>query len=300
MDLEIRRFSQYLLVEKGLAKNTIDAYCKDLQLFKDFLQDIGKEKLSEATLEDIFQFLNDQILQSSSYNRKMTTFRDYYKFLLKNKVMINFSIQELESKKKKQSLPVVLSKEEIFSLIQVNQNGVFERRNQVILAMLYCSGLRVSELCNLTISNLNFKEGYIRCYTKGAKEKIIYCGEILHIILLPYLENERKMILKNMVSDFIFINRYGEKLTRQSVFKIIYNSAKKAKINKHISPHTLRHCFATHMLENGADLRSIQEMLGHSDISTTQIYTHLSNENMKKNYFACFKMIQEENENEEN
>ena len=152
-----------------------------------------------------------------------------------------------------------------------------------MILVLYCTGLRVSELIHLTFDQINFKEGYIRCFTKGSKEKIIYCGDLLQVIFGSYLNQIRPQILKYRSSNYVFINKIGEPLTRNYVYNFIKEYAKRANIHKNVSPHTLRHTFATHLLENGADMRSIQEMLGHQDIATTQIYTHLSNQEVKKN-----------------
>ena len=154
---------------------------------------------------------------------------------------------------------------------------------------MYITGLRVSELCNLTFNNINFKEGYIRCIGKGNKEKIIVCGELLNISLNYYINELRPKILYGIQSNYIFVNQEGEPLKRQTIYEIVRNASIKAEIKLKVSPHTLRHCFATHMLENGADVRSVQEMLGHSDISTTQIYLNISKKAIKDSYYKHFK-----------
>ncbi len=297
-DLDVKLFSQFLLVNKGLSINTIQAYTKDIILFKNFLLNESKSLLN-ADLSDILNYLSLKKISNSTYNRKVSSLRSFYKYQISKNVLLKFNVNDLENIKKPKIIPETLTKEEIYSMMKCCENNRYGQRNKTIICLLYCSGLRVSELTNLTITNLNFSEGYIRCNTKGDKEKIIYCGDILKIIIYPYLFNARKEILKNSISDYLFIGKNNEKLTRQYIFEIIKKYAKKANISKNISPHTLRHSFATHMLENGADLRSIQEMLGHSDISTTQIYTHISNKNLKNNYFLHFKPIKENEKNED-
>lgn len=293
MDIEIKLYAQYLLINKGLSTKSIDSYCLDLTLFKNYLKTKNIFFLKDATLDNIYDYLNSLDINPTTYNRKTSAFRSFYKYLIKNKEQLKFNLNDLENKKNPSKYPDTLTFQDIYSLISVIDETVSGKRDKIIISLLYCSGLRVSELCNLKISNINLEEGYIRCFSKGEKEKIIYCGDILRIILVPYLLKERKEILKNCISDYVFVNKKGERLTRQYIFKIIKQSAQIVGIKKIIYPHTLRHSFATHMLENGADLRSIQEMLGHSDISTTQIYTHLSNNNIKNSYLKHFKPIED-------
>jgi len=205
-----------------------------------------------------------------------------------------FHIDDLEYKKRKRSYPNVLKLSEIQQLIHTLDNGLYDQRNKTIILILYCSGLRVSELVELKLSQINFKEGYIRCFGKGSKEKVIYCGDVLTIILKYYLNQIRPEILHFRTSEYLFINKIVEPLTRKYIYDIITKAAKKANLHKKVTPHTLRHTFATHLLENGADLRSIKEMLGHKDIATTQIYTHLSNQNIKESYLKHFKDVEED------
>ena len=174
-------------------------------------------------------------------------------------------------------------------MIKVQDNSILGQRNKAIILLFYISGLRVSELCNLTFNNINFEEGYIRCIGKGNKEKIIVCGDLLNITLNKYVREIRNKILLGMHSEYVFVNQEGEPISRQVVYEVVKTAAKKANIKLKVSPHTLRHCFATHMLENGADIRSVQEMLGHSDISTTQIYLNISKKAIKESYYNKFK-----------
>lgn len=289
----LQAYEQYLILQKGLSTKTIANYVTELNIFQNFLLKKWNVSLQKVTLEQIQSFFAQLKGTETTYNHYITVLKGYYKFLLKNQHLLNFHIEDLEYKKRKKTFPTVLKLEEIQALLQASKNTIFEKRNQTMILVMYCSGLRVSELIQLTFDQINFNEGYIRCFTKGSKEKIIYCGDLLKVVLQPYLERIRPQILKYRTSNYVFTNKIGEPLTRNYIYTVIVNLAKKAKIKKKITPHTLRHTFATHLLENGADMRSIQEMLGHQDISTTQIYTHLSNQKIKENYLEYFKDLEE-------
>ena len=289
----IFQYQQYLLLQKGLSFKTIESYITELKRFQQYLQEKFQQKIEKAELNQIQLFMKDLNVTPATYNHYITVLRGYYQFILK-KQSIHFHLNDLEYKKRKQHYPTVLKLAEIQSLIHTFNDNIYEKRNQTIIMLLYCSGLRVSELVQLQFDHINFEEGYIRCFTKGSKEKIIYCGQLLTIILANYLNQIRPEILKFRSSNYIFINKNGEPLSRKYIYDIIVKAATKAGLKKKISPHTFRHTFATHLLENGADIRSIQEMLGHQDISTTQIYTHISNKDVKEHYMKHFKDIDEE------
>ena len=267
----IDAFLQYLMIQKGLSAKTIQSYSTELTSFKNYMDSIGVA-IEKANLTQIQDFFTQLEGKETTYNHYVTVLKSYYKFLLK-KQKLAFHIEDLEFKKRKKTFPVVLKVNEIQQLLQVCKNTNYEKRNQTMILVLYCTGLRVSELIHLTFDQINFKEGYIRCFTKGSKEKIIYCGDLLQVIFGSYLNQIRPQILKYRSSNYVFINKIGEPLTRNYVYNFIKEYAKRANIHKNVSPHTLRHTFATHLLENGADKRSIQEMLAHQDIATTQIYT---------------------------
>ena len=289
----VTEYKQYLLIERGLANLTIASYIQELTKLENYL--IDKDiKIEQATFNDLNDFLLSLDVNTTTYNHYVNIFRNFYKYLLKEHYVLNFHIDDLEYKKKAIHYPVTLKLNEIHQMIQTLPNNLYGKRDQAIILILYCSGLRVSELINLELSQLNFKEGYIRCFGKGSKEKIIYCGDILSVILANYVNIIRPTILNGMTTPYLFINKKGEALSRNYVFNMIKKAAKKANIYKNVTPHTFRHTFASHLLENGADLRSIQEMLGHQDISTTQIYTHISNKNIKKSYLEHFKDPDEE------
>lgn len=294
MNNALEKYQQYLLIEKGISLKTIDSYLSELKICATYLESKESTKIQNATILQLLNFLSELNASITTYNHYITVLRSFYKFLLKEKYTLLFHIDDLEYKKRKRSYPNVLKLSEIQQLIHTLDNGLYDQRNKTIILILYCSGLRVSELVELKLSQINFKEGYIRCFGKGSKEKVIYCGDVLTIILKSYLNQIRPEILHFRTSEYLFINKIGEPLTRKYIYDIITKAAKKANLHKKVTPHTLRHTFATHLLENGADLRSIQEMLGHKDIATTQIYTHLSNQNIKESYLKHFKDIEED------
>ncbi len=294
MNNALEKYQQYLLIEKGLSLKTIDSYLSELKICATYLESKESTKIQNATILQLLNFLSELNASITTYNHYITVLRSFYKFLLKEKYTLSFHIDDLEYKKRKRSYPNVLKLSEIQQLIHTLDNGLYDQRNKTIILILYCSGLRVSELVELKLSQINFKEGYIRCFGKGSKEKVIYCGDVLTIILKSYLNQIRPEILHFRTSEYLFINKIGEPLTRKYIYDIITKAAKKANLHKKVTPHTLRHTFATHLLENGADLRSIQEMLGHKDIATTQIYTHLSNQNIKESYLKHFKDVEED------
>ena len=288
MTKEIRYFQSYLSSIKNLANTTVENYTIDLKLLEKFL--ISKNiSIVKATTNDIFDYLETLDISRQTYNRKITSIREFYRYLLSEKYEINVKINKLEHIKTDKKYPRIISSDDVINMIKVQDNSILGQRNKAIILLFYISGLRVSELCNLTFNNINFEEGYIRCIGKGNKEKIIVCGDLLNITLNKYVREIRNKILLGMHSEYVFVNQEGEPISRQVVYEVVKNAAKKANIKLKVSPHTLRHCFATHMLENGADIRSVQEMLGHSDISTTQIYLNISKKAIKESYYNKFK-----------
>ena len=283
MNKEIRYFQSYLSTVKNLSNTTIYNYTNDIKALNKHLVEHNLS-LFDATNQDIYDFLKTLNLKSNSYNRKITTFKEFYKYLIYENYTINVIVDKLLHIKNDKKFPRIISFEDVGKLIKVQDNSLLGERNKAIIMLLYISGLRVSELCNLTFNNINFEEGYIRCIGKGNKEKIIVCGDLLKITLNTYVNEIRMKILYGISSKYIFVNQEGDPLKRQTIYNVVKDAASKANIKLKVSPHTLRHCFATHMLENGADIRSVQEMLGHSDISTTQMYTHNTYEDIKNKY----------------
>ena len=280
----IQQFADYLRVERGLAVNTVKAYSRDLMGFAKFLESTDVDSVLEATRLDIAEYLahlRQRGLSSSTVDRKTDALRSFYRFLVAENHTTDDPTRLIESGRSWSKLPGVLSIGEIQLLLdRPDIDTPIGLRNRAILEIMYATGLRVSELVELRITDLNLEIGYIRCLGKGNKERVVPIGSKALALVRKYLESGRQLL--NPKGDYLIVNYRGEKLTRDGVRRIIQKIAKSAGIEKDISPHTLRHCFATHLLERGADLRSLQEMLGHADISTTQIYTHVNSKRLKE------------------
>lgn len=278
-------FLNYLSVERGLSRNTIISYREDIDTYMDFLKASHIEALSSTTKNNITNFMlsqKDRGLAANSVARRLAAIKAFYKFLVRERILKTDPSSLIESPKLWKKIPETLSANEVDALL--SQPNIRERqgiRDKAILETLYATGMRVSEAANLKVDNVNLEVGFLRCFGKGNKERIIPLGKKAINSIKRYLQDSRLRLLKNKESDFLFLSRFGKNISRQSLWKIIKRYAKEARIKKPIKPHILRHSFATHLLERGADLRSVQEMLGHADISTTQIYTHISKERMK-------------------
>jgi len=281
----IDSFLDYLSVERALAKNTILAYRQDLNLYLDFMIKRGIEALSKVTKNDIIEFMlfeKDKGVSPTSISRRLAAIRMFHRFLSRERVLKSDPTILIDSPKLWKKVPDTLSLNEVEALIsQPDVRDHQGARDKAILETLYATGMRVSESTDLKTNNVNSAIGFLRCIGKGNKERIIPLGKKAIQAIGRYLEFSRPYFLKKKTSEYLFINRSGGKLSRQSVWKLIKRYAKETKIKKPIKVHTLRHSFATHLLERGADLRSVQEMLGHSNISTTQIYTHIDKERLK-------------------
>jgi integrase/recombinase XerD len=280
----IGQFTDFLLVERGLSSNTINAYRRDLQNFAKFFENNSELSLLEVKHEDIAKYLanlGDRQLASSTLDRKMDSMRTFYRFLVVERYINDNPTLMIEPLRSWSKLPTVLSIAEMESLInQPDISKPLGLRDKALLEIMYACGLRVSELVNLRITDLNPEIGYLRCLGKGNKERVVPVGSMALEAVKNYLNSGRPIL--NPKEDWLFINYKGEKLTRDGVRYIIQEIAESVGIQKKITPHTLRHCFATHLLERGADLRSLQEMLGHASISTTQIYTHVNSERLRQ------------------
>jgi len=281
----IDTFLSYLSVERGLAQNTIISYQSDLNSYIDFLTGRSIDTLSRVTKNDIVNFMlfqKDKGLAANSIARRLAAVKVFHRFLVRERILKADPTSLIDSPKLWKKIPEVLSLNEVNTLL--NQPNIREKlglRDKAILETLYATGMRVSEAVNLKLANINLDIGFLRCIGKGNKERVIPMGKKAIISLKRYLAVSRPHLLKKKESEFLFLNRFGKKISRQSLWKLIKKYAKAARIKKPIRPHILRHSFATHLLERGADLRSVQEMLGHSDISTTQIYTHINKERLK-------------------
>jgi len=284
----VEEFIHYLAVERGLADNTLDSYNRDLRQFLGFLENEKEGDLQKATRNMIMAyllFLQKRGRATATVSRHLAALRSFYHFLLREKYIDKDPTINLESPKLEKKLPRILTVNEVEMLLSQPRGGdPAALRDKAMLELLYATGIRVSELINLEVNHINLDMGYIRCFGKGSKERIVPVGSLARKCVNEYLQRDRTKLIKNRSEQALFVNQHGRKLTRQGFWKIIKKYAKRAGIAKEITPHTLRHSFATHLLENGADLRSVQEMLGHADITTTQIYTHLTKGRLREVY----------------
>jgi len=284
----VNEFVDYLAVEKRLSPNTLEAYQRDLISFVSYLGCTSNRSLGEMGPEDILSYLSslrERGLSNSSIARHLVTLRQFYHFLITEKSEERDPTANIEFPTLWKKLPHVLNYQEVEALLnQPDRRTPLGIRDAAMLELLYATGIRVSELISLTLRDINLEAGYLISYGKGGKERIIPMGEYAIQRLQDYLDGVRTRYFRGSRSAVLFLNRSGKKLTRQGLWKIIKKYARAAGIKKEITPHTLRHSFATHLLAGGADLRSVQKMLGHADISTTQIYTHLTKEKLRELY----------------
>jgi len=286
IDNHIDNFYNYLVIERGLSNNTVVSYSRDLRKFIDFLEKNDVSNLSLVSNLHIISFLielKSQGLSSRTTGRNLTSIRMFFRFLVRENLLKTDPSLNIESPKIRAHLPNVLSISEVESLLsQPDITTLKGLRNRAMLELLYATGIRVSELVNLRLPSFNQEVGYLIAFGKGSKERIIPLGATAQHYLKKYLAIVRPKFSKGKMNDVLFLNVSGNKLSRQGFLKIVKRYALKAGISKQLSPHTIRHSFATHLLERGADLRSVQIMLGHVDISTTQIYTHITQKRLKK------------------
>lgn len=280
----IEEFLRYLLIDKGYSNNTIESYKRDLEKFLIFNNDKDISSIKNSDLKEYIKYLNEENLNEKSIARNISSIKSFYKFLVIQKYINNNPSDSIFQPKLKKSLPNILTEEEVLKLLDIKLTDNFSYRNKAMLELMYATGIRVSELVNLKLQDLDLNQDIIRTFGKGSKERVIPIGDYAKEYLEKYIYEYRGSMLKKEASEYLFLNNHGKKMTRQGFFKIIKKIAQEKGINKDLSPHTLRHSFASHLLKYGADLRTIQELLGHSDISTTQIYTHITNEELKKNY----------------
>ncbi len=286
MEQILDQFLHYLVVEKGLSKNTIDAYSHGLNRFLDYLKKKGIQEISGVSKFDVRAFLltlKKQGLSIKSVVRNLVAIRGLFQFLIGEEILEANPIEELESPKIPKILPAILTLNEVVQLLeQPNLQTPMGIRDRAMLEVLYATGMRVSELTQLPMNQVNLEAGYVLVFGKGSKERIIPLGSEAMKWIALYLETAREKLAKRKESPCLFINRMGSGMSRQQLWKSIKTYGLRAGLRKRITPHLLRHSFATHLLEGGADLRSVQMMLGHVDISTTQIYTHVTGERLKK------------------
>jgi len=285
----LQDFFHYLQIERGLSENTLKSYERDLKFYYKYVhKSMKKASWNEVVRNDLIGFLfhlKDSEKSSATIARHLSSIRLFHKFLIRENIVEHDASLHIESPKKERKLPNVLSSEEVDRLLNINVKTPLDVRNKAMFELIYATGLRVSELISLEVSDLHLMMGFVRCMGKGSKERIVPLGDVAKKALEDYIQHSRSILLKNQAGiHALFLNQHGRPLSRQGFWKILKSVAREANITKNITPHMLRHSFATHLLENGADLRAVQEMLGHADISTTQIYTHVNKARLKDVY----------------
>ena len=279
-------FCDYLKIDKRYSDLTVESYRTEIKEYLDFFKEknIKVKDIKNSDIKDYLAYIKKGETSERTLAHNVSVIRTFYKFLLTLKIIERNPTEFLELPKLRKKLPTVLSKEEVEKLLDIDLTDCYSYRNKAMLELLYSTGLRVSELVNLELSNIDLENCTLKTIGKGNKERIIPISDYALYYVEKYINKYRGSMLKKGVNNYVFINNHGNVMTRQGFFKIIKKLAVEKNIKTPISPHTLRHSFATHLLDYGADLRSIQEMLGHSNLSTTQIYTHVSSEHLKDNY----------------
>lgn len=280
------KYLNHLLIERGIAQNTLEAYGRDLSRFMLIVQEQGVRDLRQVVPSVVIEYLvrvKNEGLSANSMNRSLAALRSFYKFLLREKLIDETPLANIDLAKVWMRLPDTISKEEMnLILAQPGGETAVARRDSAMLELLYATGIRVSELTGLMMNSINWQVGFLVVMGKGSKERIVPVGKKAYDCTKLYIEQARPQLMRNRSTDVLFLNRFGNKFTRQGVWKIIAGYAQKSGLLKKVHPHTFRHSFASHLLEGGADLRTVQVMLGHADISTTQIYTHITRDRLKE------------------
>jgi integrase/recombinase XerD len=288
MEQLVDTYLLHLKVERGLAQNTLDSYRRDLTKFVRYLSRQGVVDFEQVDRREIMSFmegLHNSGRAAATISRNLAAIRSFYGFLSQENLVKNNPSTELESPKIPKRLPQILTVSQINSLLaQPDGKNAAGMRDKAMLELLYATGIRVSELVDLNLVDVNLEMGFLRCLGKGSKERIVPMGKMAVSCMQLYLQSGRGKLLRDSQEQAVFLNVHGRRLTRQGFWKILKKYVRQAGLKEDITPHTLRHSFATHLLENGADLRSVQEMLGHSDISTTQIYTQVTANHLREVY----------------
>lgn len=279
----LKDYLDYLKIDKKYSNNTILSYKANLKHFLNYLKK-DVTKTNKKDLDEFLSLLNKENKKTTSIAHYITVIKEFFKFLEKEEWLTNNPSIYLEMPKLRHHLPNVLSEDDVLKILDINLNNKYDYRNKAMLELMYSTGIRISELLDIKVHDINIHEATLKVMGKGSKERILPLGDYALYYIKIYLENYRSELIKKEYSDYLFLNSRGSRLSRQAFFKLIKEIAIKKDINVEFSPHTLRHSFATHLLKHGADLRSIQELLGHSSLSTTQIYTHIVDEQIKKDY----------------
>lgn len=279
-------FINYCTFEKGLSKRTTESYTNDLEVYEEFLNKRGiidVRGIKDSDIKDFLKVRNDND-KTTTIAHNLTVIKNFHAYLLREHIVLKDVALLIERPKLRKSLPRTLSISDIDKLLDIELDSIFDYRNKAMLELMYGVGLRVSEIVNLSVNDIDLTNCVIRIMGKGSKERIVPLGEYSIYYLNLYLDRRREMLKDNKPCDKLFLNNHGMGMTRQGFFKNLKQLLLEKGLNPDVSPHTLRHSFATHLLNNGADLRSIQEMLGHSDIATTKIYTHVSDDKVINDY----------------
>jgi integrase/recombinase XerD len=281
-NLELKKYlTEYLYTEYNNSINTIKSYSYDLIQLANYY---SNKNIAYLRKEEIQEYLRKEKKTARTKAHYLTSINHFYVYLIDNKIININPCESIKMPKLEKKLPEYLTIDEVEKLLDIRVSTAYDMRNKAMLEMLYATGMRISELCNLTMSNLYLEEEMVKVMGKGSKERIIPVNEIAIYYLNEYLKYGRSELLGTKDSEYVFISSRHTKISRQAFFKFLKRTCEELGIKKNISPHILRHSFATHLLNNGADLRSVQELLGHSDITTTQIYTHISNEKLEEDY----------------
>jgi integrase/recombinase XerD len=288
VDIQAQRFLDYLLVERGLSSNTIASYGRDIAQFASFAREMDVESVDSITEELLLKFLarlKREEYATTSVERKLAAIRSFLRFLKREGEVESDPAYYIESPRPAKPLPKTLTEDEVTELLRqpdtTEPNGL---RDKAMLETLYATGLRVSELINIKVNDVNLGVGFVRCIGKGSKERVVPIGEVAVDAIKDYMAHCRDHFAKGQRNEYLFLTNRGGPMTRVGFWKIIKKHASAAGITAHITPHVLRHSFATHLLSHGADIRSIQEMLGHASVATTQIYTHVTRDHLREVY----------------
>ncbi len=282
----LNRYHRYLLIEKGASGNTLEAYGRDLKRYLTFLDQKGisdARSVAPQTVVDFLVQIKSEGLSANSMNRALAALRGFYNYLLQERFLEESPLTHIELAKVWMRLPDTVSREEMNRILSGPDNSTPSGlRDRAMLELLYATGLRVSELISLSMNSINWQVGFLAVMGKGGKERVVPVGRTAYDAVRRYVDEARPKFVRSKTTEVLFLNRFGRAFTRQGLWKIIVGYAQKAGLQKNVHPHTFRHSFASHLLEGGADLRAVQVMLGHSDISTTQIYTHVTRERLKE------------------
>jgi len=281
----IEEFLNYLKNEKNYSNLTVINYSKDLYEFYSFIDEADLRSVTKNNIREYLIVLFDNKNKASTVSRKISSLKSFYKYMkMKNYISFNPTVS-IKYPKKDKLLPNYVPYNELESILEVSESGDFGERNSLIIELMYSTGVRVSELVGIKMSDIDFDSKRIRILGKGSYERFVFYGEVADVKLNKYINNLRCKLLDGKSNDFLFLNKNGDNITTRGIAKIIDNIIRETSIKSKVSPHTLRHTFATHLLDNGCDLRSVQEMLGHKNINSTMVYTHVSSERLKDVYF---------------